>query len=164
MAGGKVSQLRRGIRPHKLVTLGVDGSTIDVMVVLLSSDVMQLIEEQTEEYCQTNSKKVNSKVRAKYHNKLLCHYCMRDPEDPKYEVFMTDSVNEVGQNLDDEDINRVCEAYSELLVNRAPKIGMLKQEEYEELKKVLEITQLSDLSTVSLVHLKHFHLTLASKK
>jgi hypothetical protein len=77
---------------------------------------------------------------------------------------MTDSIEEVGRSLDDEDIKRVCEAYSELLVNRAPKLEMLKQEEYEELKKVLEATQLSDLSTVSLVHLKHFHLTIVSEK
>jgi hypothetical protein len=163
MAGGKISQLRRGVRPHKLITLGYDNNTIDVMVVLLSSDVMQLIEEQTEEYCQANPKRVNQKVRQKYHNKLLCHYSMRDPSDPTYEKLMTDDVNDVG-SLDDEDIKRVCEAYSELMVNRAPKLEMLKQEEFEELKKVLEVIQLSDLSTVSLVHLTHFLRTVVSEK
>jgi hypothetical protein len=166
MAGDntKVSRLRRGVKPHKLVTLGNGSDTIDVMVVLLPSDLIMSIEEQVEEYCQKNEGKVNPKIRNKLHNKLLCHYCMRDPEDPTYNTFMTESPDDVGRNMDDEDIKRICEAYNQLLINKAPKLEMLNEDEFKSLKKYLEVTPLSGLSTVSLVHLTNFHQTIVSEK
>jgi hypothetical protein len=163
MAGGKiVSQLRRGIRPHKLVTLGNGSNTTDVMVVLLPSDIMLDIETRVEEFCQDNPKKSNMKVRTRLYNRLLCYYCMMDPDDINIQIF--DDMDDVGKILDEEDIKRVCMAYNELMANKAPKIEMMKQDEFDELKKYLEVTQLSDLSTVSLVHLTNFHRTIVSEK
>ena len=161
MAGGKISKLRRGVRPHKHVRLG---DTLDVVVVLLPSDVMQDIEEQTEEYCQENKNRINQRVRAKHYNKLLCYHCMRDPDDDTFSTYMASSVEEVGASMDEEAIKRVCQAYSELLVNKAPKLEMLSEQDFEELKKYLEVTPLSDLSTVSLVHLVNFLRTIVSEK
>lgn len=164
MAGGKISKLRRGIRPYRRVTLGNGDNSLDVIVVLLSADDMQEIEELTEQYCQNNKDRINQKVRRKYYNKLLCHYCMMDPDDSTFTTPITESPDEVGENMDEEDINRICQAYSELLINKAPKLEMLKKEEFEELKKHLEVTPLSDLSTVSLAHLVNFHRTIVSER
>jgi hypothetical protein len=85
-----------------------------------------------------------------------------DPDDINIQIF--DDMDDVGKILDEEDIKRVCMAYNELMANKAPKIEMMKQDEFDELKKYLEVTQLSDLSTVSLIHLTNFHRTIVSEK
>lgn len=162
--GSKLANLRRGIPPHKKVTLGYGENTVDVMVVLLSSDISQEIDELTEEYCKANESKASVKVRNQYYNRLLCLHCMRDPEDPHFDTPMAQTVEEVGEMLDLEDIKIVCQAYQELIVNRAPKLEVLKEDELEEIKNFLEVTPLKDLSTVSLVHLKYFHQTIVSEK
>lgn len=66
--------------------------------------------------------------------------------------------------LDDEDIQRVCEKYNELIVNKAPKLEVITEEELDEIKKYLEVTPLSDINTVSLVHLKYFLQTVTSSQ
>lgn len=98
------------------------------------------------------------------YNKLLAYYCMRDPDDPTMNTKLADSVEEVGEFLDLEDISRVVNAYSELIMNKAPKIELMSQEEFDELKKYLDVTPLSDLSTVSLVHLGNFRRSVVSEK
>lgn len=164
MAGdSKLVQLRKGVPSHKTVTLGNGNDSFDVKVVLLSSDDMLDIEEQTEGYCKSIGDKANRVVRNNYYNKLLCAMCMRDPDDNTLETpFAT--VSEVGKYMDVEDISRVCDAYKELVINKAPKVELLTNKELEELKNYLEVTQLKDLSTVLLVHLKSCHQTLVSEK
>lgn len=162
MAGGKLSKLREGIPLHKNVILGSGASSVKVAVVLLANDLMQLIDEQTEEYCNENKNKVNARVRDYYHNRLMSFHCMRDIDDPTYQTKIADSIEEVAE-LDLEDIKRVTNAYSELLLNKAPKLELLTQENLDELKKHLEVTQLSDLSTVLLVHLRSCHQTIVSE-
>lgn len=163
MTGGKLRNLRKGIPLHKNVVLGSGEATVKVAVVLLSNDMMQSIDEQTEEYCNENKKKVNARIRDYYHNRLLAFYCMRDPEDPTFQTPIAESIDEV-KELDLDDIKRVMTAYSELLLNKSPKLELLKQEELDELKKHLETTPLSDLSTVLLVHLKSCHQTIVSER
>ena len=87
---------------------------------------------------------------------------MRVPTDLEQKV--ASSIDEIGQLLDDEDIKRVCEQYNNLIVNKAPKLEVLTEEELDSLKKYLEVTPLKDISTVSLVHLKYCHQTLVSEK
>ena len=59
---------------------------------------------------------------------------------------------------------QLFEKYNELLVNKAPKLEVLTEEELDSLKKYLEVTPLKDISTVSLVHLKYCHQTLVSEQ
>ena len=66
--------------------------------------------------------------------------------------------------MDLEDINRVVNAYGELMMNKAPKLELLTQAQLETVKKHLEVTPLSDLSTVLLVHLANCHQTIVSEK
>lgn len=165
MAGdvSKLQKLRNGVKPSKTVTLGNGNDAFDVKVVLLSSDDMLDIEEQTEEYCNSIGDRANRVVRGNYYNKLLCAMCMRDPDDKTLETpFGT--VDDVGKYLDVEDISRVCDAYKDLIVNKSPKIEMITEGELDELKNYLEVTPLKDLSTVLLVHLKSCHQTLVSEK
>ena len=174
---GDISYLRRmrtGQPPHKIVTLGNGGDSFQVAVILLSSDKMLAINELVEERYQVKTTRGldgkdievkdprdNSKNRARYYNQLLCYESMRNPDDLNEKI--ADSPEEVGELLDDEDIQRICEMYNELIVNKAPKLEVLKQEELDQLKKYLEVTPLSDISTVSLVHLKYCHQTLVSE-
>lgn len=169
---GDISYLRRmrtGQPPHKIVTLGNGGDSFQVAVILLSSDKMLVINEAVQmRYSKTVVKgeevedpRDNEKNRARYYNQLLCYESMRNPDDLNEKI--ADSPEEVGELLDDEDIQRVCEMYNELIVNKAPKLEVLKQEELDQLKKYLEVTPLSDISTVSLVHLKYCHQTLVSE-
>lgn len=175
MAGdNKISYLkkmRKGEPPHKIVTLGNGSDAFDVAVILLSNDVMLDINEKVEDrYHPTideNGKVVksgieNQKTRAMYYNRLLCFECMRVPGNLSIKV--ASSADEVGELLDDEDIKRICEKYNELLVNKAPKLEVLTEEELNSLKKYLEVTPLKDISTVSLVHLKYCHQTLVSEQ
>lgn len=163
MAGdiSKLRKMRMGIPPHTIVNLGNGDDTVPVAVILLNVDATLRIEEMTEEYCTLHKDKTNSSVRVQYYNKLLVYECMRDPDN--LDIKMAESADEVAQLLDPEDISRVCRAHNELMVNKAPKLELLSQEEFEELKKVLEVASLNDLSTISLIHLKSFHQTIASR-
>jgi hypothetical protein len=160
----KLWQLRAGIPPHKNVTLGNGDSTVDVTVVSLTADTMQMIDEVTEEYCKRNKDKVNDIVRTQFYNINLVHHCMRDPNSERFSVKMTESPEEVSQIMDLEDISRVVNAYQELILNKAPKLEFITQEQLDEIKKHLEVTPLSDLSTVLLVHLANCHRTIVSEK
>lgn len=153
--------LRRGIPPHKRVHIGgTEG--YDVTVVILSADKCLELEELTNEYCNTREKRVNDTVRNQFYNALLVNECMRDPDNISERI--ASSVQEVMECMDLEDINRVVKAYGELMMNKAPKLELLTQDQLEVVKKHLEVTPLSDLSTVSLVHLANFHQTIVSEK
>lgn len=160
----KLAGLRKGTPMHKNVTLGSGEQSVDVVVVLLSSDDTLEIEQATEEYCKSIGDKNNRTVRNNYYNQLLCSMCMRDPSDPTYKTGMVDSVDEVGQFMDIEDIDRIVEAYKELLMNKAPKVELLTEEELEELKNYLGVTPLNDLSTVLQINLKSCHQIYLSEK
>lgn len=169
---GDISYLKRmrtGQPPHGIITLGNGEDSFDVAVVLLSNDTMLTINESVEirYHEKVDGDKLiknpadNQGNRSRYYNQLLCYNCLRVPTE--LDVKIADSVEEIGNLLDDEDIKRVCEKYNELIVNKAPKLEVLKEDELEELKKYLEVTPLKDISTVSLVHLKYFHQTLVSE-
>lgn len=166
MVGGKSKlwQLRAGIPVHKNVTLGNGDSTVQVTVVSLPADTMQMIDETVEEYCKKNRDRVNDTVRMQYYNINLVHHCMRDPNSDRYSAKMTDSPEEVAAMMDLEDISRIVNAYQELILNKAPRMEMISQEQLDEIKNYLGVTPLSDLSTVSLVHLANFHRTIVSEK
>ena len=163
MIGEKKSlkDLRRGIPPHKRVHIGgADG--YDVMVVVLSADKCLEIEEQTQDYCSSRGSQANENVKNQFYNALLVANCMRDPDD--LTVPIASSLNEVMECMDLEDINRVVNAYGELMMNKAPKLELLTQAQLDTVKKHLEVTPLSDLSTVLLVHLANCHQTIVSEK
>ena len=166
MVGGKSKlwQLRAGIPIHKNVTLGNGDSTVQVTVVSLTADIMKMIDEVVEEYCKKNRDKVNDVVRTQYYNINLVHHCMRDPNSDRFSVKMTDSPDEVAEMMDLEDISRIVNAYHELILNKAPKLEMITQEQLDEIKNFLGVTPLSDLSTVLLVHLANCHRTIVSEK
>lgn len=160
--------LRRGVPPHKRVHIGGDNG-YDVQVVILSADKCLEIEELTNEYCASRDKKshdpngkVNDNVRNQFYNALLVHESIRDPDD--LSVRLSSSVQEVMECMDLEDINRVVKAYGELMMNKAPKLELLTEDQFQVVKKHLEVTPLSGLSTVSLVHLANFHQTIVSEK
>lgn len=173
---GDVSYLRKmrtGQPPHKIVTLGNGGDSFKVAVVLLSSDTMLKINEVVQKRYAVVTRIVNGEVveerdprdtednRARYYNMVLCYEAMRLPDDLNTKV--AENPEEVGELLDDEDLQRICEIYNELIVNKAPKLEVITEEDLEDLKKYLEVTPLSDISTVSLVHLKYCHQTLVSE-
>lgn len=160
----KLAALRRGVPLHKNVILGNGEQAVQVAVVLLSSDDMLDIESATEAYIKSLGDGANSVVRNNYYNKLLCSMCMRDPSDTSYQTMMVESADEVGTLMDIEDIERICSAYKELLINKAPRMEMITEEDFEELKNYLRVTPLNDLSTMLLVHLKSCHQTLVSEK
>lgn len=166
MVGGKSKlwKLRAGVPIHKNVTLGIGDSTVEVTVVSLSADIMQMIDETVEQYCKKNKDKVNDAVRTQFYNINLVHHCMRDPNSDRFSVKMTDSPEEVADMMDLEDISRIVNAYQELILNKAPRLEFITQEQLDEIKKHLEVTPLSDLSTVLLVHLANCHRTLVSEK
>lgn len=160
----KLAILRRGIPMHKRVTLGNGENSMEVVVVLLSSDDMLDIEGATEEYCKRIGDKCNRIVRNNYYNRLLCALAMRDPDDVTYNTLLVDDADEVGEFMDVEDMERVCSAYKELLQNKAPKMELINETELEEIKNFLRVTPLKDLSTTLLVHLKSCHRTIVSEK
>lgn len=166
MVGGKSKlwKLRAGIPVHKNVTLGNGDSTVEVTVVSLPADIMQMIDETVEQYCKKNKEKVNDAVRTQFYNINLVHHCMRDPNSDRFITKMTESPEEVAGMMDLEDISRIVNAYQELILNKAPRLEFITQEQLDEIKKHLEVTPLSDLSTVSLVHLANFHRTVVSEK
>lgn len=157
----KLKRLRTGEPMHSIVTIGNGDNSVPVAIVLLNVDTSLKIEEMTEEYCQINKNKVNSNVRTQYYNRLLVYECMRDPSN--LSIKMTENPAEVAELLDPEDIQRICKAYNELMVDKSPKLELLTDEELDKLKKYLEVTSLKDLSTMSQIHLKSFHLTIPSK-
>lgn len=159
----KLRKLRLGIPEHQNVTLGNGDNAVTVAVVALSADIMQQLDEQVEGYCQKNADKVNDDVRTQYYNRLLTYYCMRDPEDPTLQTMMAESADEVAEIMDIEDISRICNAYGDLMMNKAPKIEIISEEQLELIKKHLEVTPLSDLSTVLLVHLGSCHQAIISE-
>ena len=152
-----LKRMRTGQPPHKIVTLGNGSDAFDVAVVLLSSDEMLTINEEVEERyrpvydgdTEIRNPKDSQKNRMSYYNKLLCYNCTRVPD--MLDVKVASDVEEIGALLDDEDIKRICEQYNELLINKAPKLEVLTEEELDQLKKYLEVTSLKDISTVSLV-------------
>lgn len=154
----KLSQLRQGISPHKIVEIG----DMEFAVVILASDIMLQIEQEVQEYATQNESRVNAEIRNRLFDIKLCYHCMRDPQNINKRV--SESPEEVASILDPEDISRVTQAYSELMINKAPKIELLNDEEFEELKKHLEVTPLKDLSTVLLVHLTNSHQTIRSER
>lgn len=163
MNGEKKSlkDLRKGIPPHKRVRIGgPDGC--DVMVVILSADKCLEIEEDVQEYCTSKGSKTNENVKNQFYNAMLTFNCMRDVEDLTKPV--ADSINDVLENMDLEDINRIVNAYGELMMNKAPKLELLTEDQLDVVKKHLEVTPLSDLSTVLLVHLANCHQTIVSEK
>lgn len=166
MVGGKSKlwQLRAGIPVHKNVTLGNGDSTVQVTVVSLPAETMQMIDETVEAYCKKNSNKVNDTVRIQYYNINLVYHCMRDPNSDRFSSKMADSPEEIAAMMDLEDISRVVNAYQELILNKAPRLEMITQEQLDEIKNYLEVTTLSDLSTVLLVHLANCHRTIVSEK
>lgn len=165
-----LKRMRTGQPPHAIVTLGNGSDSFDVAVVLLSNDVMLNINEAVEiRYHEVldGDKYVKSttdtqKTRAMFYNRLLCYHALREPDNLDNKI--ANNPDEIGQYLDDEDIKRVCEKYNELIVNKAPKLEVLTEEELDSLKKYLEVTPLKDISTVSLVHLKYCHQTLVSER
>lgn len=160
----KLWQLRAGIPAHKNVVLGNGEATVEVTVVSLPADTMQMIDETVEEYCRKNADRVNDVVRAQFYNINLVHHCMRDPHSDRFSEKMTESLEEVAEIMDLEDISRIVNAYQELMLNKAPKLEFITQGQLDEIKKHLEVTPLSDLSTVLLVHLANCHRTIASEK
>lgn len=159
----KLRNLRMGIPVHKNVTLGSGDRSVMVAVVALSIDAMQQIDEQVEIYHQSNPSKVNDDVRSQYYNRLLAYNCMRDPSDPTLSTKMAESADEIAEVLDLEDVSRIANAYGELMLNKAPKLEIITEEQLELVKKHLEVTQLSDLSTVLLVHLANCHQAIVSE-
>lgn len=161
MAGDiiKLRDMRTGKPPHKTITLGNGDESMRVAVVLLSADAMLNINEKVDS--RYGSDKSGNKItRNQYYNILLSTQCLRSVDD--INIRLVDDEDELSSLLDLEDIKRICEAYNELIVNKAPKLETLKEEDYDELKKFLEVTKLKDLNTVSLTYLKYFHQTIHS--
>lgn len=161
----KLAALRRGVPLHKRITLGVGSNTLDVVVVLLSSDDMLDIEQATEEYCRTIGEKKNNRiVRNNYYNRMLAAIAMRDPSDPTFQTLMVSDPDEVGEYLDIEDIDRITTAYKELLSDKVPKMDLLSEDQLEEIKNFLRVTPWKDLSTTLRLHLKSCHQTIVSRQ
>jgi hypothetical protein len=159
MASDKLYKLREGIPPHKNVTIRGENFS----VVILPTDTMRLIEEQTEEYCQKNKDKANDAVRQTYYDRLIAYHSLRDPDDITLSTKVAEKPEDIGSILDQADVGIITNAYGELLLNKAPKIELLTQEELDIIKKHLEATPLSDLSTVLLVHLSNCHQAIVSE-
>ena len=170
----KLINLRTGNPSRRTVILGNGDDSVTICAVLLSSDTMLDINEKVDQRyghnVEVDDDDVNvdtsimsaSKVtRMQYYNILLCYYSMRNPDNIDEYIF--DSYEQTASVLNLEDIKRVCEAYNEIIINSAPKMELLTQEDYDELKKFLEVTPLRDLDTVSLIHLKYFHQTIHSE-
>lgn len=158
----KLRDMRSGVPTRKLVNLGNGDNSVEIAVVVVSADVMLSINEEVEEkYRDTPDTKHSGLMRNQYYNMLLCYYCMRDPD--KLDELMFDNKDEVGETLNLEDIKRVMEAYNELIINCAPKLETMNEEDFDEIKKFLGGVQLKDLSTVSLVHLMYFLQTIRSE-
>lgn len=164
VGGSKLWKLRAGIPVHKNVVLGNGDSTVEITVVALPAETMQMIDETVEAYCKQNRDKVNDAVRSQFYNINLAYHCMRDPNSERYTEKIAESPEEVARAMDLEDISRVINAYQELILNKAPRLEFITQEQLDEIKKHLEVTPLSDLSTVLLVHLANCHRTIASEK
>lgn len=161
----KLAALRKGVPLHKRITLGVEPYILDVVVVLLSSDDMLDIEQETEEYCRSiGEKRVNKIVRNNYYNRMIAACAMRDPSDPSLQTLMVDDPDEVGEYLDIEDIDRVVAAYKELLSDKVPKMELLTDDQLEEIKNYLRVTPSKDLSTTLRLHLKSCHQTIVSRR
>lgn len=155
---GKLSNLRNGKPINKLVSLG----NIEVAVVVLPSDVIREIEEKTAQHMKDIDSSIAA-IKNLCFDQLLCYHCMRDPEDPTLLIKVADNVQETKDILDVEDINRITQAYSELMMNKYEGLELMTNEKLEDIKKYLEQIKLSDLNTVSQVHLENFHQAMPSK-
>ena len=160
MAGSKISQLRQGKPVSKIVDLRGK----EFGIVLVSMDILRDIEEKTQSYTVNNPGKASESSRNNYYEVQLAYNCLRDLEDETLETKAADSVEEISQVLDNEDINRVMNAYSDLLLQKAPKLEMITEEQLTEIKKHLEVTPLKDLNTVLLVHLMNCHQVIVSNR
>ena len=154
--------LRTGRPPHKIVHLGDENDGFDVAVVVLSADKCLEMEEQTQQYCSTKPNSCNEAVKNQFYNALLCLNCVRDSND--LNTPLANDLKEVMECLDIEDINRVIKAYGELMMNKAPKLELLTDEQLEEVKKFLEETPSSALSTVLRAHLAVCHQQIVSDR
>jgi hypothetical protein len=150
-----LKDLRGGKPPFKVIKIASD--QMEVAVVVLSADKIIEIDEQVDEYMESKGSK-SGDLRIQIYNALLCHNAMRNPDN--IDIHVSDSVSEVLEVLDMEDISRVINAYSTLMMNKAPKLELMTEKDLENVKKYLEVTPLSDLSTESLVHLANFRQTL----
>lgn len=151
----KLSQLRRGTIPHKVIKLR---DSLDVAIVVLPTDTIKQINADIEEYMAEHPTHNTETIRNQMYDAHLCYECMRDPNNITERIAT--SVEETGDILDQEDISRVTSAYGEIMINKAPKIELMTEEEFSDLKKFLEATPLKDLDTVLLVHLKNCHLAM----
>jgi len=156
-----LKDLRKGIPLHKNVHIG-GSNGFDIAVIILSADKCLEIEEQTQEYCSSKQNKINDAVKNQFYNALLCMNCMRYIDDLNTPI--ANNLEEVMTAMDLEDINRVVNAYGEMMMNKAPKLELLNEDQLNVIKKHLEVMPLSDLSTVLLVHLANCHRTIVSEK
>lgn len=145
----KLADLRRGVTKGTVTLSG----NIEVAVVIVPTSTLRQIECDIEEWCQGHPKQASQQVRKQMYDIMLIHECTRDKDN--IDVKITDSWQEAETLLDNEDVSRILSRYQELMVNKAPKIELLTDEEFEKLKKLLEGTKLTDLSTVSALHLKN---------
>lgn len=161
---GKISALRS----NKPISQMTEINDVRVAVVILPSEKMVEIEILTEQYAQdmkTNKNiTVTQALRGMYFDQLLAYHCLRDPDDPTLSKYAADSVDEIRQTLDVEDINKVTRVYGELMLSKYSGIDIMTEEKLEEVKKHLSQTELKDLSTVSLVHLANFHRVIVSNQ
>lgn len=148
--GSKLAELRRGVT-KRIVTLS---DKVEIAVLIVPTGTLRRIESDIEEWCQSHQSSANDQVRRQLYDIMLCHECMRDKDD--INVKVTSNWEEAEELLDAEDVSRVLGAYKELMVNKAPKIELLTDEEFNNLKKSLEKIELTDLSTVSALHLKNY--------
>jgi len=152
---GKLAKLRLGTPPHKIISV----KGMDIAVVVVSSDVIRICEEAISSHKYTKDG-ITDDLRNYIYDVNMCFHCMRDPEDLNIKV--ADSIKETRESLDMNDVHLVTQAYQDLMLEGAPKLEMITEEEYTSIKKTLEQTKVNDLNIVSQLHLKSFHLTTIS--
>lgn len=150
----KLSLLRSGTPTHTLVTLNGD---LSVAVVAVPIDEIVQCEISTDAYIKALGEvaKDNAYIKEHAYNCQLIYRILRDPQN--LSMKMADSAEEIMKNLDAEDITRILDTYTKMMINKAPKLEFINEEQLDEIKKHLEVTPLSDLNSVSLVHLMNFH-------
>lgn len=164
--GSFISNLRRGITPFKIISLSNgNDETFNVAVVLLSSDLMCDINDKVcEKYGEPTEVEDKQREKAKniYYNTLLAYHCTRVPEEP-YAEYIASCYEEFTRYMDLEDIQRITNAYNELLIDKCDKIELLTDERLEELVNFLD-RQAEEgwkgLSTTVFIHLTNLYNTL----
>ena len=76
MGDNILRRLRNGAPQHKKIVLGNGEDSITVVVVMLSIDEMQMINEKVEEYAHINPTKMSDSVKQQMYNKLLAYNCV----------------------------------------------------------------------------------------